>query len=239
MRGSDVTQSNPRHGSYLGYFTDSCRCDECRAAASAYSRGRRNQRKNSPTTPHGTLNGYDNYGCRCEPCKDASSVASRKWRQENAEQKKATDAAYRAAHRDENVQYLRRYYAENRDRLRIQQRAYYLDNKGKNAATGRAWIARNRERHQRYQALYQRARQVRRSELDTREVSLRDWRRLCLRFDDRCAYCGSRSKLTQDHIIPIIRGGRHSIGNLLPACGSCNSSKGAKLLVEWRALSLI
>ena len=36
-------------------------------------------------------------------------------------------------------------------------------------------------------------------------------------------------------IMPIIRGGRHSIGNLLPACGSCNSSKGAKLLVEWRA----
>lgn len=38
----------------------------------------------------------------------------------------------------------------------------------------------------------------------------------------------------RDHVVPIRRGGRHSIGNLLPSCNRCNLSKAAKLLVEWR-----
>lgn len=49
-----------------------------------------------------------------------------------------------------------------------------------------------------------------------------------------CFYCGSPDRITIDHIIPIDKGGRHSVGNLVSACKSCNSSKGAKFLVVWR-----
>jgi 5-methylcytosine-specific restriction endonuclease McrA len=66
------------------------------------------------------------------------------------------------------------------------------------------------------------------------EVSARDWRRLCARHDWRCFYCGEVKHLTMDHVIPIIRGGRHSIGNLVPACVSCNSSKSRRFIMEWR-----
>lgn len=66
-------------------------------------------------------------------------------------------------------------------------------------------------------------------------VTARDWRRLCARHDHRCFYCHARpARLTMDHIIPIIRGGRHSIGNLIPACVSCNSSKSRRFIMEWR-----
>lgn len=37
-----------------------------------------------------------------------------------------------------------------------------------------------------------------------------------------------------DHIIPVIRGGNHSIGNLTPACASCNASKNHRTVMEWR-----
>jgi 5-methylcytosine-specific restriction endonuclease McrA len=37
-----------------------------------------------------------------------------------------------------------------------------------------------------------------------------------------------------DHIIPLSRGGNHSIGNLAPCCINCNSKKRTKLLVELR-----
>jgi len=37
-----------------------------------------------------------------------------------------------------------------------------------------------------------------------------------------------------DHVVPLIRGGRHSVGNIIPACRSCNSSKGGKFIIEWK-----
>jgi 5-methylcytosine-specific restriction endonuclease McrA len=41
-----------------------------------------------------------------------------------------------------------------------------------------------------------------------------------------CQYCGSRSDLTLDHVMPRSRGGQSSWDNLLTACKSCNSKKG-------------
>lgn len=61
--------------------------------------------------------------------------------------------------------------------------------------------------------------------------SVRD--RLYAKFDYRCAYCGFRLKLTLDHVVPVSKGGRDIESNLVPACQSCNSSKGAKDVDEW------
>lgn len=48
-----------------------------------------------------------------------------------------------------------------------------------------------------------------------------------------CVYC-PRPCDSIDHVVPLARGGTNYEGNLVPACGSCNSSKGARLLTEWR-----
>lgn len=65
-------------------------------------------------------------------------------------------------------------------------------------------------------------------------VSGEDWRRLCVRYRGCCAYCGERAPLTMDHVIPLSRGGRHAIGNLIPACLPCNASKSASYLIVWK-----
>ena len=50
----------------------------------------------------------------------------------------------------------------------------------------------------------------------------------------RCAYCGTRpTRLDPDHVVPVSRGGANYIGNLLPACPPCNSSKRDLTLDEW------
>ena len=69
------------------------------------------------------------------------------------------------------------------------------------------------------------------------DVSSRDLSRILQRCDSRCVYCNVRldeSTLTWDHAIPLFRGGRHSVGNLLPACKSCNSSKRDKTYLEYK-----
>ncbi|MDJ0713475.1 MAG: HNH endonuclease [Prochloraceae cyanobacterium] len=52
-------------------------------------------------------------------------------------------------------------------------------------------------------------------------------RREVLRRDKhQCQYCGSRKKLTIDHVIPLSKGGKHSWENVVIACEPCNSRKG-------------
>lgn len=41
-----------------------------------------------------------------------------------------------------------------------------------------------------------------------------------------CQYCGSKSNLTIDHVIPTSKGGDNSWGNMVAACVSCNNKKG-------------
>lgn len=47
-----------------------------------------------------------------------------------------------------------------------------------------------------------------------------------------CQYCGSKTRLTLDHVIPRSKGGLHTWENVTTACESCNSQKGNRLLKE-------
>lgn len=69
---------------------------------------------------------------------------------------------------------------------------------------------------------------------DIASVSGHDLLRLVRRYGGKCAYCGIADHAHFDHVVPLSRGGRHSIGNLLPACAHCNLSKGSRLLADWR-----
>ena len=55
---------------------------------------------------------------------------------------------------------------------------------------------------------------------------------LLLRDHSSCQYCGSKSNLTIDHIIPKQKGGEDSWENLIIACSPCNSRKGNRSLIE-------
>lgn len=41
-----------------------------------------------------------------------------------------------------------------------------------------------------------------------------------------CQYCGSTSRLTIDHVIPLSQNGEHSWNNVVAACEPCNQRKG-------------
>ena len=49
-----------------------------------------------------------------------------------------------------------------------------------------------------------------------------------------CAYCGASGvPLQRDCVQPISRGGRYTLDNVVPACGSCNASKCNSEVTSW------
>jgi hypothetical protein len=48
-----------------------------------------------------------------------------------------------------------------------------------------------------------------------------------------CVYCGKETKTTFDHLVPLNKGGEDNISNQVPACQSCNSSKGDRDVIAW------
>jgi 5-methylcytosine-specific restriction endonuclease McrA len=51
-----------------------------------------------------------------------------------------------------------------------------------------------------------------------------------------CHWCGGKfapAELSLDHVVPVVRGGKSSRGNCVPACKECNNKKKYLLPVEW------
>jgi 5-methylcytosine-specific restriction endonuclease McrA len=60
------------------------------------------------------------------------------------------------------------------------------------------------------------------------------WKRK--RSEGICYFCKRRfppKELTMDHIVPLIRGGKSTKGNVVPACKECNNKKKHMLPIEW------
>ncbi len=59
------------------------------------------------------------------------------------------------------------------------------------------------------------------------------WREQCA--PGICHYCGKKvgtENLTMDHVVPVVRGGSSTKGNVVPACEACNQRKHAKTPAE-------
>lgn len=129
--------------------------------------------------------------------------------------------------------------AVSRDRARYQREAparreqaraaYWRDAEAK-----REYAIQWRKENPEARRIQNQSRRARLAGADVSHVSERDWKRLIVRAGGVCTYCPNRGPLVMDHVIPLARGGRHSIGNVTPACVPCNSSKSARLLADWR-----
>jgi len=64
--------------------------------------------------------------------------------------------------------------------------------------------------------------------------SVEDWKQVLQVFGNKCSYCGKvLMEACQDHFVPLSKGGHHIMGNVLPSCRSCNSSKNNTDPQEW------
>src|SRR3989337_876656 len=67
--------------------------------------------------------------------------------------------------------------------------------------------------------------EIKREKAKARELRKSQWwKRKCAK--GRCYFCDrtfSPKELTMDHMVPIVRGGKSTKSNVVPACKECNS----------------
>jgi len=66
-----------------------------------------------------------------------------------------------------------------------------------------------------------------------RTLTVLQWEETKLHFDNRCCYCNRELPLTQDHFVPVTKGGWYVKNNIVAACNSCNSSKCSQDALGW------
>lgn len=76
--------------------------------------------------------------------------------------------------------------------------------------------------------------EIRRERRKARELRATEWWKR-KRAKGICHHCGKQflpKELTMDHLVPIIRGGKSTKGNLVPSCKKCNSERKHSLPFE-------
>ena len=153
--------------------------------------------------------------------------ANLKWRLTNQERVVAYRKERYAKNKGRILAYLRKYNRKNRARINARQRAYYEGHKGEHRERNRQWRRKNPEK---LKANIKKRRALKAGAVEAK-LTAAQWRAIQEAFDYRCAYCGCRpKKLTQDHVVPLCKGGSHTVDNVVPACGRCNCKKWANTL---------
>ncbi len=170
--------------------------------------------------------------------------SQRKWYIANAEKRKAYSAWYRTQHPGKASAVSARWRAEHAEEARERSRQRYAADRKGQVARARKWreenpdtlkatLARYRANHPEEMRVRAQAARARKSSASG-TYTFDEWTACLALWDNCCAYCGRKMKgLTQDHVVPLSKGGWHCGLNVVPACKPCNSQKGVSMLREW------
>lgn len=121
--------------------------------------------------------------------------------------------------------------SQNKDYLREYNRKYRADRIEYFRAYSREWYRDNKFRVLSYQSNRKYIKSLTPTGLILTET---EWDSLVLVYEGKCSYCHCNPpKLTQDHIVPLSKGGTHTMDNVVPACIRCNCIKGNKDLADF------
>jgi len=123
--------------------------------------------------------------------------------------------------REENPDYNKKWKKENPEKVRAYDKKWKKENPEKVRAINRLKNSKRRAQKLNTQV-----------EVITDELLKEYWSQEGI-DPQRCFYCEDRPYEHLEHCIPLSRGGTHTKDNLVPACASCNLSKGTKTPDEW------
>ena len=134
----------------------------------------------------------------------------------------------RIRNKEKDTIYYKNYYIENKETINLKAKITYETNLEKFSNRMRVYNCKNKDQSN----LRTQKRRSLKKQLES-TLTLNQWNQIKLHFDNKCAYCGETKKLTQEHFIPVTKGGEYTLNNIIPACQSCNSSKNNKDFFEF------
>jgi 5-methylcytosine-specific restriction endonuclease McrA len=152
---------------------------------------------------------------------------------------KAYNKMYNESHKDKRIEYRKDYNETHKKEIaeyhKTYDKMYYEEHKGEVTLQQKRY----KHKYQQEKPYIHRAHTRKRRLLHLNVEGSHTYQEflfLCVLVNWECSYCRcalTLSTVTEDHVIPLTRGGSDDITNILPACKSCNSSKGNKLVEEW------
>lgn len=181
-------------------------------------------------------------------------ATSQQYREKNREKVNASVRVYYQAHRQERLAYAKAYSTTNPEKIKTRKKAYKAKSIDKIRAYRQATRARDRikqrERYRKNPEYYRQKmariraahpdryreyverRRARKLAAPQNDLTSAQWREIKIAYRQRCVYCGRKmQRLEMDHIIPLSKGGSHTVSNIVPACRSCNASKGDRAVL--------
>lgn len=139
------------------------------------------------------------------------------------------------------------YHEANRDNICAKKKIYNKENAGKRSKWGAKYYIENKElllnktknwyykNHKKSLETAKKNKHKRKSLLKQVEATLTtlQWNECKDYFNNKCCYCGKEDELTQEHFVPLSKGGEYTKNNIIPCCSICNSSKCDKDFFEW------
>lgn len=157
-------------------------------------------------------------------CKRCRSVYANEWYSRHKEQY--------LAYRERNSEWInnnkKMYRQNNKEKIYKERKKYRQKYKEQIYINNKKYLAKHPEKY----IISRQKRKARFKQLPA-TLTTEEWASIKESFNCKCAYCGKKNKLHQDHFVPLSKGGEYTHNNIIPACGRCNCSKNDSDFFEW------